>query len=90
MFTGLVQSLAEVVSIVAEGPGVRLTVREPAMSAVSYDWRQHLCERLLFDGGGHHGRLRGISSGQRNALTDEPRQAHAGRPGEPRAVAQSG
>ena len=35
MFTGLVQSLAEVVSIVAEGPGVRLTVREPAMSAVS-------------------------------------------------------
>ncbi len=33
MFTGLVQSLAEIISIVPEGPGVRLTVREPAVAA---------------------------------------------------------
>ncbi|MEO0529603.1 MAG: riboflavin synthase [Planctomycetota bacterium] len=32
MFTGLVQSLAEVVSIEPEGPGVRLTVRDAALA----------------------------------------------------------
>jgi riboflavin synthase len=32
MFTGLVQSLAEVVSLVEEGPGVRLTVRDAAIA----------------------------------------------------------
>ena len=33
MFTGLVQSLAEITSLVPEGPGVRLVVREPAIAA---------------------------------------------------------
>ncbi len=33
MFTGLVQSLAEVADVVAEPPGVRLVVREPRMAA---------------------------------------------------------
>ena len=33
MFTGLVQSLAEVADVVAEPPGVRLVIREPNMSA---------------------------------------------------------
>jgi riboflavin synthase len=33
MFTGLVQSLAEVVDIVAEPPGVRLVIRESRISA---------------------------------------------------------
>lgn len=32
MFTGLVQSLSEVVTITPEGPGVRLVVTEPAMA----------------------------------------------------------
>ncbi len=32
MFTGLVQSLAEVRSIVSEGPGVRLTIAEPTIT----------------------------------------------------------
>jgi riboflavin synthase len=33
MFTGLVQSLAEVVDVIAEPPGLRLVVREPAIAA---------------------------------------------------------
>lgn len=33
MFTGLVQSLAEVQSIFPEGPGVRLTIGEPTIAA---------------------------------------------------------
>ena len=33
MFTGLVQSLAEVVALSPEGPGVRLTVRDAAIAA---------------------------------------------------------
>jgi riboflavin synthase len=33
MFTGLVQSLAEVIDVVAEPPGVRLVIREPRISA---------------------------------------------------------
>jgi riboflavin synthase len=33
MFTGLVEALAEVTAVVAEPPGVRLTVREPAIAA---------------------------------------------------------
>ena len=33
MFTGLVQSLAEVIDIAAEPPGVRLTIREPKIAA---------------------------------------------------------
>jgi riboflavin synthase len=33
MFTGLVESLAEVTAVVAEPPGVRLTVRDPAIAA---------------------------------------------------------
>lgn len=33
MFTGLVQSLAEVVSLVEEGPGVRLTVRDARIAS---------------------------------------------------------
>jgi riboflavin synthase len=32
MFTGLVQSLAEVVDVIAEPPGVRLVVREPRIA----------------------------------------------------------
>lgn len=32
MFTGLVQSLAEVVALEEEGPGVRLTVRDPQLA----------------------------------------------------------
>src|SRR5688572_2888893 len=35
MFTGLVQSLAEVADIVAEPPGVRLIVREPTIAATT-------------------------------------------------------
>jgi riboflavin synthase len=35
MFTGLVQSLAEVVAVVPEGPGVRLAVREAAIAATA-------------------------------------------------------
>jgi riboflavin synthase len=35
MFTGLVQSLAEVVDVVAEPPGVRLVIREPRISGES-------------------------------------------------------
>jgi riboflavin synthase len=33
MFTGLVQSLAEVAEVVADPPGVRLIIREPRMAA---------------------------------------------------------
>jgi riboflavin synthase len=33
MFTGLVQSLAEVANVVSEPPGVRLVIREPQMAA---------------------------------------------------------
>ena len=33
MFTGLVQSLADVVAVELEGPGVRLVVREPTVAA---------------------------------------------------------
>jgi riboflavin synthase len=33
MFTGLVQSLAEVVDVIAEPPGVRLIIREPRIAA---------------------------------------------------------
>jgi riboflavin synthase len=33
MFTGLVQSLAEVVDVIAEPPGVRLVIREPSIAA---------------------------------------------------------
>jgi len=33
MFTGLVQSLAEVVSLIEEGPGVRLTVRDAGIAS---------------------------------------------------------
>jgi riboflavin synthase len=35
MFTGLVQSLAEVVEVVAEPPGVRLVIREPKIAAAA-------------------------------------------------------
>ncbi len=35
MFTGLVQSLAEVVDVTREPPGVRLTVRDPRLAAQS-------------------------------------------------------
>jgi riboflavin synthase len=35
MFTGLVQSLAEVSAVVTEGPGVRLVVRDPAIAAAA-------------------------------------------------------
>ncbi|HEX4416075.1 MAG TPA: riboflavin synthase [Lacipirellulaceae bacterium] len=35
MFTGLVQSLAEVLDVVAEPPGARLTIREPKIAAVA-------------------------------------------------------
>src|SRR5262245_38312557 len=35
MFTGLVQSLAEVDDVVAEPPGVRLVVREPKIAAAA-------------------------------------------------------
>jgi riboflavin synthase len=35
MFTGLVQSLAEVADIIAEPPGVRLVVRDPKMAVSS-------------------------------------------------------
>jgi riboflavin synthase len=35
MFTGLVQSLAEVVDLVAEPPGVRLVIRDPAIASVA-------------------------------------------------------
>ena len=35
MFTGLVQSLAEVVDVIAEPPGVRLVIREPRISAAA-------------------------------------------------------
>lgn len=35
MFTGLVQSLAEVIDVVSEPPGVRLVVREPRVSDVT-------------------------------------------------------
>src|SRR6476659_9637376 len=35
MFTGLVQSLAEVVDVIQEPPGVRLVVREANMAAAS-------------------------------------------------------
>jgi riboflavin synthase len=35
MFTGLVQSLAEVVDVVAEPPGVRLVIREPQIAAAA-------------------------------------------------------
>src|SRR3954464_4145092 len=32
MFTGLVQSLAEVIDVIAEPPGVRLIIREPRIA----------------------------------------------------------
>ena len=35
MFTGLVQSLAEVADVVAEPPGVRLVIREPRIAATA-------------------------------------------------------
>lgn len=35
MFTGLVQSLAEVAALVPEGPGVRLMVRDPEIAATA-------------------------------------------------------
>jgi riboflavin synthase len=35
VFTGLVQSLAEVSAVVPEGPGVRLVVRDPAVAATA-------------------------------------------------------
>lgn len=35
MFTGLVQSLAEITALVPEGPGVRLLVREPGIAAAA-------------------------------------------------------
>jgi riboflavin synthase len=35
MFTGLVQSLAEVADVVAEPPGVRLVIREPRLAQVT-------------------------------------------------------
>lgn len=35
MFTGLVQSLAEVTAVVSEGPGMRLVVREPAIATTT-------------------------------------------------------
>jgi riboflavin synthase len=35
MFTGLVQSLAEVLDVVAEPPGVRLVIREPQIAAAA-------------------------------------------------------
>ena len=35
MFTGLVQSLAEVVDVVPEPPGVRLVIREPRIAAAA-------------------------------------------------------
>jgi riboflavin synthase len=35
MFTGLVQSLAEVADVIAEPPGVRLAIREPRLAAVT-------------------------------------------------------
>jgi riboflavin synthase len=35
MFTGLVQSLAEVADIVSEPPGVRLVIREPRLTATA-------------------------------------------------------
>jgi riboflavin synthase len=35
MFTGLVQSLAEVLAVIPEPPGVRLVIREPKVSAAA-------------------------------------------------------
>jgi riboflavin synthase len=35
MFTGLVQSLAEVTDVIAEPPGVRLVIREPRLAPVT-------------------------------------------------------
>ncbi|MGH9818507.1 MAG: riboflavin synthase, partial [Candidatus Acidiferrales bacterium] len=35
MFTGLVQSLAEVADVLAEPPGVRLVIREPRLAPVT-------------------------------------------------------
>jgi riboflavin synthase len=35
MFTGLVQSLAEVADVIAEPPGVRLVIREPRLAPIS-------------------------------------------------------
>ena len=35
MFTGLVQSLAQLVEVVSEPPGVRLIIREPAIAATA-------------------------------------------------------
>jgi riboflavin synthase len=35
MFTGIVQSLAEVAEVVAENPGVRLVIREPYLAATA-------------------------------------------------------
>lgn len=35
MFTGLVQSLAEVAEVVADPPGMRLVIREPGMAAAA-------------------------------------------------------
>lgn len=35
MFTGLVQGLAEVAAVTPEGPGVRFTIREPALARAS-------------------------------------------------------
>jgi riboflavin synthase len=35
MFTGLVQSLAEVADVIAEPPGVRLVIHEPRLTAVT-------------------------------------------------------
>ncbi len=45
MFTGLVQSLAEVVDVIAEPPGVRLVIREPRISAAA-----HLGDSIAING----------------------------------------